>query len=79
MRNKEYRFEDFWDDLDQGLQIYYMYMNKKYLIYKISNNCYREELINRPEKSAEPKFTMVTLKKVKELFEFMSEFEYKIS
>lgn len=76
---KDYKFENFWDDLDQGFQIYYTYMNKRYLIYKIHSNCYREELINREEKSPHPKFAMVTLKKVKELFDFMSDFEYKIS
>ena len=54
-------------------------MNNRYLIYKVHNNCYREELINRAEKSPHPKFSMVTLKKVKELFEFMSDFEYKIN
>jgi len=77
--NTNYTFEDFWDDLDQGFQIYYTYMDNRYLIYKVHSNCYREELISTGDKSPHPKFSMVTLKKVKELFEFMSDFEYKIN
>ena len=77
--NANYKFEDFWDDLDQGFQIYYTYMDNRYLIYKVHSNCYREELISAGEKSPHPKFSMVTLKKVKELFEFMTDFEYKIN
>ena len=75
---KEYPFTHFWKDLDDGLEIYYTYMGKRYLISKIAKNCYRQELIKKEkEKSPHPKMTVLTLKRVKELFEFMEDFEYK--
>lgn len=73
-----YTFSNFWKDLDDGLEIYYKYMDKKYLIYKLTKNCYRQELIkDNNEKSPHPKMSILTLKRVKELFDYMEEFEYK--
>ena len=75
---ENYTFSNFWKDLDDGLEIYYKYMGKKYLIYKMTKNCYRQELIKYDnEKSPHPKTSILTLKRVKELFDFMEEFEYK--
>lgn len=75
---QEYTFNHFWKDLDDGLEIYYNYMDKRYLIYKLTKNCYKQELITDPnEKSPHPKMSILTLKRVKELFEFMTEFEYR--
>ena len=73
-----YTFNNFWKDLDDGLEIYYQYMGRKYLIYKLTKNCYRQELIkDNNEKSPHPKMSMLTLKRVRELFDYMEEFEYK--
>ena len=33
---QEYTFNHFWKDLDDGLEIYYNYMDKRYLIYKLT-------------------------------------------
>ena len=49
MDNK-YTFEMFWEDLDNGYKIYYKYMGCKYLVYKLAKNCYKNELIEAPEK-----------------------------
>ena len=73
-----YTFNNFWKDLDDGLEIYYQYMGRKYLIYKLTKNCYRQELIkDNNEKSPHPKMSILTLKRVRELFDYMEEFEYK--
>lgn len=73
-----YNFNHFWKDLDNGLEIYYTYMNKRYLIYKLTKNCYKQELlIEDHEKSPHPKMSILTLKRVKELFPFMENIEYK--
>ena len=74
---QEYTFNHFWKDLDDGLEIDYTYMNQRYMIYKLTKNCYKQELIDRDEKSPHPKMSMLTLKRVKELFEHMTDFEYK--
>lgn len=73
-----YTFNNFWKDLDDGLEIYYQYMGRRYLIYKLTKNCYRQELIkDNNEKSPHPKMSILTLKRVRELFDYMEEFEYK--
>ena len=40
-----YSFNKFWKDLDDGLEIYYTYMDKRYLMYKLTKNCYKQELL----------------------------------
>ncbi len=75
---ENYTFNNFWKDLDDGLEIYYQYMGRRYLIYKLTKNCYRQELIkDNNEKSPHPKMSILTLKRVRELFDYMEEFEYK--
>ena len=74
---KEYTFEMFWEDLDNGFQMYYWYMDCKYLIYKMSKNCYKNELIESPPKCPQQKSAVLTLKRVRELFDYMENFEYK--
>lgn len=73
-----YTFNHFWKDLNDGLEIYYTYMGNRYLIYKLTKNCYKQELISKDEKNPQPKIAIVTLKTVKELYDFMEDFEYKI-
>ncbi len=74
--DENYTFEMFWEDLDNGYRIYYTYLNCRYLIYKLTKNCYKNELINAPEKSPHPKNSIYTLKRVKEIFPFMIDIEY---
>ena len=76
--SKEMTFEKLWQVLHDGYQVYFTYMDKKYLLYKMANNCYREELLSFTDKSPHPKFTMVTLKKIKDIYPFMTEIEYKV-
>ena len=76
---KEYTFERLWKELNEGYQIYYTYMDKRYILSKLDKNCYSRELVNKDEKSPHPKRQIVTLKAVKELFEFMEDIEYKVN
>lgn len=76
--NKKMTFEELWQVLHDGYQVYYKYMDKKYLLYKVADNCYKEEFLDFTQKSAHPRFTMVTLRKVQDLFPFMEEIEYKV-
>ena len=43
-----YTFEMFWEDLDNGYKIFYNYLNCRYLMYKLTKNCYKNELIEAP-------------------------------
>ena len=76
---KEYTFERLWKELNEGYQIYYTYMDKRYILSKLDKNCYSRALVNKDEKGPHPKRQIVTLKAVKELFEFMEDIEYKVN
>ena len=73
---KEYTFERLWQELDNGYQIYYTYMDNRYLLTKLQSNCYSKELITE-EESPHPKKLIITLKSVKETFPFMEDIEYR--
>lgn len=67
-----------WEDLNNGYQIYYTYVRNRYLLFKTASNCYTQKLLSDSEKNPQPKMTMLTLKRVKEIFPFMEDIEYKI-
>ena len=76
--NNNYTIERLWKELDQGYQIYYIYMERRYVLTKLQKNCYSNELITIKEKNPHPKTQIITLKKVMELFPFMEEIEFKV-
>jgi len=76
---ENYTFERLWKELNEGYQIYYTYMDKRYMLSKLDKNCYSRQLINKDEKGPLPKSQIVTLKAVKELFDFMEDIEYKVN
>ena len=76
---EEYTFERLWKELNEGYQIYYTYMDKRYILSKLDKNCYSRELVNKNEKVKHSKQQIVNLKAVKELFDFMEDIEYKIN
>lgn len=76
---EDYTFERLWKEQNDGYQIYYTYMDRKYVLSKLDKNCYSRELIDDNQKGPHPKKQIVTLKAVKELFEFMENIEYKIN
>lgn len=75
---ENYSFEQFWKDLNDGYQLYFDYMDIRYLIYKMQKNCYKKEMITENSKSPQPKNEIMTLKGVKDMFDFMENFEYKV-
>ena len=62
---EDYTFEKMWEDLNNGYQIYYTYVGNRYLLFKTKKN-------------PQPRMSMLTLKRVKEIYEFMEDIEYKI-
>ena len=76
--DKNYTFEMMWEDLDDGYQIYYTYVRNRYLLFKTASNCYTQKLLSTNPKNPQPKMTMLTLKRVKEMFPHMENIEYHI-
>lgn len=77
--NEQYTFEMLWEDLDNGYQIYYTYVKNRYVLFKTAKNCYTQKLLTNDPKNPQPKMSMLTLKRVKEIFPFMEDIEYKVS
>lgn len=71
-------FEKFEKELDDGYQVYCTYVKNRYLIYKNTENCYVQELLDYTEKNPQPRMSMITLKRLKEMYPFMENIEYKI-
>lgn len=76
---QEYTFEDMWLDLKNGYQIYYTYVRDRYVLFKTAKNCYTQKLLSNNSKNPQPKMSMLTLKRVQEIFPYMEDIEYKYS
>ena len=72
------QWKDFERDLNNGYQIYLTFVNNRYLIYKTAENCYTQELLDYDDKNPQPRVSMITYKRLKELFKFSTDLEYKI-
>ena len=75
---EKYTFEMMWEDLNNGYQIYYTYVGNRYVLFKTAENCYTQKLLSADKKSPHPRQLMLTLKRVKEMFPYMEEIEYKV-
>lgn len=76
--NSQYTFKDFEKNLDDGYQIFCTYVRNRYLIFKTSENCYTQKLLSEDDKNPQPKNIVITHKRLKEMFPFMENIEYKI-
>ncbi len=74
----KYTFENFYENLEDGYQIYYTYVRNRYLLFKTAENCYTQKLLTVHEKNPQPRNSIITLKMVKEMFPHMTDIEYKI-
>ena len=75
---EQYTFEMMWEDLNNGYQIFYTYVRNRYLLFKTAENCYTMKLLEADEKNPQPRISIVTHKRVKEMFPFMEHIEYKV-
>lgn len=73
----KYTFEEFYKNLEDGYQIYFTYVRNRYLLFKTSENCYTQQLLTVHDKNPQPRHSMITFKRVKEMFPHMEEIEYK--
>ena len=74
----KYTFEKFEEELEQGYELYYTYVRNRYVLFKTSDNCYTQKLLSDNPKNPQPRMTMLTLKRVQEIFPYMEDIEYKI-
>lgn len=67
-----------WEDLNNGYEIHYTYVRNRYLLFKTAQNCYTQKLLSNNSKNAQPRMSMLTLKRVREMFPDMEDVEYKV-
>lgn len=75
----KYTFKEFSKNLDDGYQMYYTYVRNRYLLFKTSENCYTQKLLDYDDKNPQPRVGVITLRRVKEMFPFMENIEYKVN
>ncbi len=75
---EDYTLEKMKNDLDNGFGLYFNYNNNYYLIYKVADNCYSQELVTVKEKSPHAKLNLISNKALNEMFPFMKDIEYKV-
>lgn len=72
-----YSFEKLEDELDNGFQVYFTYVNNRYLVFKTTQNCYTQKLISVHDKNPQPLMQMITRKRLKEIFPYMEDIKYR--
>ena len=71
------KFEKFIEDLDNGYKILFDYVRDRYVVYKVNDNCYMQELVEQKSRNPAQAKSMITFKAVKQMFPFMEQIEYK--
>lgn len=73
----KYTYKQFSEDLDNGYKILFDYVRNRYMVYKVNENCYMQELVEQKTKNPAQVKAMITLKAVKQMFPYMEDIEYK--
>lgn len=75
----KYTFKKMNDELDNGYIIFFTYVRNRYQIFKTSENSYTQQLLSENPKNPLPRLSIITHKRLKEIFPFMEDIEYKVS
>ena len=74
---KDQTIDEFEEILNQGYQVYFTYLENRYLVFKTNDNCYTKKLVYQGSKNPPAKMAMITKKYLSEIYRFMEEVEYK--
>lgn len=75
--NGKYTFEKMEEELDIGYIIFFTYVRNRYQIFKTADNCYTQQLLTENFKNPLPRLSIITHKRLKEIYPFMEDIEYK--
>ena len=70
-------FDEFEAILDKGYQVYFNYLDNRFLVFKTNENSYTKKLVYQGYKNPPARMAMITKKYLSEIFNFMEEVEYK--
>lgn len=74
----KYTFEKMNKELDEGYIVFYTYVRNRYQLFKTSDNSYTQQLITENPKNPQPRLSIITRKRLKEIFPYLEDIEYKI-
>lgn len=74
----KYSFKRMEEELNNGYQIYFTYVRNRYQLFKTSENCYTQQLLTDNPKNSQPRLTIITKKRLREIYPHMEEIEYKV-
>lgn len=77
--NENYSFKKFSKDLDDGYKILFDYVRNRYMVYKVNENCYMQELVEQKSRNPVPEKSMITYKAIKEMFPYITSIEYRVT
>lgn len=75
----KYTFKRMNEELDSGYIIFFTYVRNRYQLFKTSENSYTQQLLTENPKNPLPRLSIITHKRLKEMFPFMEDIEYKVS
>ena len=76
---ENYSFKKFSKDLDDGYKILFDYVRNRFVVYKVDENCYMQELVEQKSRNPVPEKSMITYKAVKEMFPYITDIEYRVT
>ncbi len=75
----KYTFKRMKEELDNGYVIFFTYVRNRYQLFKTSDDSYTQQLLTDNPKNPLPRLSIITHKRLKEIYPFMENIEYKVS
>ena len=74
-----YTFDRMERELEEGYTIFFTYVRNRYQLFKTTDDCYTQQLLTEDLKNPLPRLSIITHKRLKEIFPYMEHIEYKVS
>ncbi len=75
----KYTFDRMERELEEGYTIFFTYVRNRYQLFKTTDDCYTQQLLTEDLKNPLPRLSIITHKRLKEVFPYMEHIEYKVS
>lgn len=75
----KYTFDRMERELEEGYTIFFTYVRNRYQLFKTTDDCYTQQLLTENLKNPLPRLSIITHKRLKEIFPYMEHIEYKVS
>ena len=75
----KYTFDRMERELEEGYTIFFTYVRNRHQLFKTTDDCYTQQLLTEDLKNPLPRLSIITHKRLKEIFPYMEHIEYKVS